>query len=195
MTGPDGRDGEGREGGRRGGPPAWFALLGIGGVALGVLVIAAQLLGPGAGDAVGPATMAPTGIAAQQTHDAVAAALEAASFQVQDPQTPFRPGESPALIDVPRRLLQVVLPSDPGGGYIVIYELPSNDDADRLGRDFVGYLASGPGAIQYPRDAQFVLRRMGRTLVFFPWSPSVSPDPRVAQLAATLATLGAQVGP
>ena len=35
-----------------------------------------------------------------------------------------------------------------------------------------------------------VLRRVGRTLVFFPWSPSVSPDPEVARLAAALGTLG-----
>jgi hypothetical protein len=75
----------------------------------------------------------------------------------------------------------------------VIYELPTSGDADRVGRDFAAYLASGTGAIQYPRDTQFVLRRVGQTLVFFPWSPSVSPDPDVARLAATLATIGEPV--
>ncbi len=179
---------------RTGGPPLWFALVGIGGLVLGALLIVAQVLGVGAGGSA-PATMPPTGEAAQRTHDTVVAALEAASFQVQDPQTPFRPGESPALIEVPRRLLQAVLPSDPTGGYIVIYELPSDGEADRVGGEFAAYLASGTGAIQYPRDEQFVIRRLDRTLVFFPWSPSVSPDPEVARLAATLQTLGTAVGP
>ena len=64
-----------------------------------------------------------------------------------------------------------------------------------MGRDFAAYLRSGPGAIQYPRDAQFVLRRVGSTLVFFPWSPAVSPDPEVARLAATLETIGEPVAP
>ena len=179
----------------RGGPPLWFAALGIGGLVLAVLLIAAQTLGLGSGSEVVPATMPPTGGAAQKTHDLVASALAAASFQVIDPQTEYRPGESPELIDVPRRLLQVIIPSEPTGGYIVIYELPSNGDADRVGRDFVDYLAAGTGAIQYPRDARFVIRRVGPTLVFFTWSPSVSPDPRVAELAATLSTLGQPVAP
>ena len=59
----------------------------------------------------------------------------------------------------------------------MVYELPSNAEADRVGRDFATYLASGTGAIQYPRDAQFVLRR-GADLVFFPWSPTPRRGPR-----------------
>jgi hypothetical protein len=195
AAGGPGGDGAAAGAGRRGGPPIWFAVLGIGGLVLAVVVIAAQALGIGGGAATAPATIPPTGDAAARTHDLVAKALADASFQVTDPQTPYRPGESPALIDAPRRLLQVVLPSDPTGGYIVIYELPSNTEADRLGRDFATYLAGGTGAIQYPRDAQFVLRRVGRTLVFFPWSPSVSPDPRVAELAGILTTVGEPVTP
>lgn len=172
-----------------GGPPIWFALFAAGGLLLGVLLVLAQVLGIGSGSPAN-ATPPPTGAAAQRTHDLVQASLEAAAFQVQDPLTQFRPGESAALYAVPRRLLQVVLPSDPQGGYVVIYELPSANDADSVGRDFVRYLASGTGAIQYPRDAQFVIRRMGQTLVFFPWSPSVSPDPSVARLAATIESIG-----
>lgn len=174
---------------RRGGPPIWFALFAAGGLLLGVLLVLAQVLGIGSGSPAN-ATPPPTGAAAQRTHDLVQASLEAAAFQVQDPLTQFRPGESAALYAVPRRLLQAVLPSDPQGGYVVIYELPSANDADSVGRDFVRYLASGTGAIQYPRDAQFVIRRMGQTLVFFPWSPSVSPDPSVARLAATIESIG-----
>jgi len=175
---------------KRGGPPIWFAVFGLGGLLLGVLLIAAELLGLRVGVPGVSATIPPTGAAAQITHDRVQAALEAASFQVQDPQTAFRPGESPALIGVSRRLLQAVLPSDPQGGYVVIYELATSNDADAAGRDFAKYLAGGTGAIQYPADEQFVLRRMASTLIFFPWSPTVSPDPEMARMAATLEALG-----
>jgi hypothetical protein len=202
MTMPSGTagaspDGDGATGGSggRGGPPLWFAVLGIGGLVLAVILIAAQALGIGTGGSTAPATIPPAGAAAARTRDLVARALGDASFQVTDPQTPYRPGESPGLIDVPRLILQAVLPSDPTGGYIVIYELSSNNEADRAGRDFAAYLAGGTGAIQYPRDAQFVLRRVGQTIVFFPWSPSVSPDPEVARLAGVLATVGEPLTP
>ncbi len=176
-----------------GGPPLWFAILAIGGLLVGLILIVLTLLGVGVGVA-GPApTIAPTGQAAQHTHDLVAKALGDASFQVVDPQTPYRPGESPDLINVPRRVVQAVLPSDPDKGYVVIYELPTAGDADRVGKDFAAYLGSGTGAVQYPRDAQFVLRRVGQTLVFFSWSPLVSPDPEMARLAATIDTIGEPV--
>ena len=177
------------------GPPPWVAVLAIGGIVLGALLIVLQLVGIGVtGPAAGP-TIPPTGEAAQRTWDQVAAALTAKGFQVREPQTPYRPGESPSLVTVPRRLLQVTLPTEPQGGYVVIYELPSNGDADRVGRDFAAYLASGTGAIQYPRDARFVLQRVGSTLVFFPWSPQVDTDPRVSELADTLATVGTPITP
>lgn len=179
----------------RGGPPGWFILIAIGSLAVGALLVLFSALGI---TVVGPRpapTIMPTGQAAQRTWDQVASALGDASFQVQDPVTQYRPGESPALQDVPRRLLQVVLPSDPGGGYVVIYELPTNGEAEDVGLDFAAYLASGTGAIQYPRDTQFVLRRVGQTLVFYPWSAEANPDPRVADLAAALETVGVPITP
>ena len=174
---------------RRGGPPLLFAVVAIGSLVLGAALILASALGIGFG-AGGPPAMAPTGQAAQLTRDIVAEALGAASFQVLDPQTEYRPGESPGLYRVPRRLVQAILPDEPTGGYVVVYELPSNAEADRVGRDLAAYLASGPGAIQYPRDSQFVIRRQGQTLVFFPWSPAADADPRVAEMAAVLETVG-----
>jgi hypothetical protein len=188
MTGPD-------SSARRGGPPAWFLLVAIGSLAVGALLVLLAVLGVGVGVG-GPApaaTIAPAGPAAEHTRDLVRQTLEDAGFQVQDPQTPYRPGESASLVDVPRLLLQAVLPSDPGRGYIVIYELGSDADASQVGSDFRAYLASGTGAIGYPRDAQFVLQRVGPTLVFYTWSPSVSPDPETARLAATLETIGTTV--
>jgi hypothetical protein len=150
-----------------------------------------QIVGGGAGPgAQAAATLPPAGEAAGRTRDLVATALGNESFQVRDPLVPYRPGESPSLVAAPRVVLQAVVPSDPTGGYVVIYELPSSAEAEAVGGDFAAYLASGTGAVQYPRDARFVLRRLGRTLVFFAWSPSVSPDPAVARLAATLEVLG-----
>ncbi len=179
---------------RGGGPPIWFALAAIGSLVVGGLLVLASVLGLGTGGPTAAATIPPTGQATQRTYDLLVATLERASFQVRVPQTAYRPGESPSLVDVPRRVVQAILPSDPDHGYIVIYELPSNDEAARVGRDFAAYLASGTGAVQYPRDAQFVLRRLDQTLIFFSWSPSVSPDPSVARLAATLETVGVGVG-
>ncbi len=193
MSGPAGTTDAGPDDTRRGGPPAWLAVIAIGSLLVGALLIAVQALGIGVGGPAAAPTVAPAGDAAARTHAQVATALERAGFQVRDPQTAYRPGESPSLIGVPRQLLQAVLPSEPQGGYVVIYELPSNVDADAVGREFAGYLASGTGAIGYPRDAQFVLQRVGRTLVFFPWSPEVSPDPRVADMAAVLGSLGTPV--
>jgi hypothetical protein len=177
------------------GPPPWIAVLAIGGLVLGALLIGLQLLGINVITPAPSPTIPPTGQAAQKTWDQVAAALQAQRFQVQVPQVPYRPGESPALVDVPRQLLQAILPSDPDGGFVVIYELPSNDEADRIGGDFARYLASGTGAIQYPRDTQFVIRRVGRTLVFFPWSAEANRDPRLPELASALATVGEPVTP
>ena len=178
----------------RGGPPLLLAVLAFGSLVVGAVLILAQALGPGAGTGAAP-TEPPAGRAAQLTHDLVVKALGDASFQVQDPLTDYRPGESPELYSVPRGLVQVIIPSEPQGEYVVVYELPSNTEADRVGREFAAYLAGGTGAVQYPRDSQFVIQRLGPTLVFFAWSPSVSPDPEVARLAATLGSIGTPVAP
>ena len=177
------------------GPPTWFAALAIGGIVLGAVLIVLQLIGISVMNPGPAATLPPTGLPAQRTWDQAASALGAQGFQVQEPQAPYRPGEIASLVDVPRKLLQVVLPSEPQGAYVVIYELPSNDDAERVGHEFAQYLVSGPGAVQYPRDAQFVVQRVGQTLIFFPWSGEANHDPRLPVLAAALETLGTSVVP
>jgi hypothetical protein len=200
--GPGGRsggaDGSGSGGlppARRSGPPGWIAILGIGGILVGVLLVAVSALGIGVRVGTPPATLAPAGNDALVTRALVASALSDSSVQVTvDPQVAYRPGESPTLAGTPRLLLQAVIPSAPTAGYVVIYELPDGNAADAAGRDFAAYLAGGTGAIQYPRDAQFVIRRVGNTLVFFPWSSTVTPDPVAAMIAATLETLGVAVG-
>ena len=97
-------------------------------------------MGVGVGFRVAEPTIAPTGQATEVTRSLVVRALQTASFQVQDPLAGYRPGESPDLVDVPRKLVQVVMPEDPGAGYVVIYELPTADEADRVGGEFLRYL-------------------------------------------------------
>ena len=120
-----------------------------------------QVLGVGLGFPLEPRRWPPPTNVTEVTRSLVVTALEDAGFQVQDPRTSYKPGESPELITVPRRLVLAVTPEDPDAGYVVIYELPDANEADRVGREFPAYLGGGTGAIQYPRDTQFVLRRIG----------------------------------
>jgi len=180
---------------RAGGPPGWFILIAVGSLAVGAVIVLLGALGITIVNPSPAPTLAPTGQAAERTWNEVAAALQAQRFQVVEPQNPFRPGETAELLQVPRRLLQTVLPDSPEDGYVVIYELPSNNDAERAGRDLATYVASGPGAVQYPRDTQFTIRRVGQTLVFFSYSPEANPDPALPQMAAVLETLGTPLTP
>jgi len=178
--------------GRKVGPPVLFAAIAGLGILAGLVIILLEVFGVGVGVVVPGVNTSPVpaGSAAALTHDRVALALGDASFQVQDPNVGFRTGETATLLGTPRRLLQAIIPADPTHGFVVIYEFADANAADAAGREFMTYLHSGTGAIGYPADAQFVLRRMGSTLIFFPWSPAVSPDPQVARLASVLAGLG-----
>jgi hypothetical protein len=128
--------------------------------------------------------------AAELTRSQLGATLGGAGLQVTDPQVTFRPSESPALAAAPRTLVQVILPEDLGGGFIVIYEFPDPATAAAAGKEMAQYLVSGPGRIQYPEDARHVLRQVGTTLVFFSWSPSTSPDPLTPEIEQALGTVG-----
>jgi hypothetical protein len=153
------------------------------------------MLGIGVRIGSAPASIPPTTAAADRTHTQVVRALEAAGLQVQDPLSQYRPGESPSLATAPRRLAQAVLPDDPQNGYVVIYELGSATAADEAGREMLAFVSKGPGSLSYPRDSQFVVQRVGPTLVFFTWSPEVSPTGRAAAVAAALAAVGEPVRP
>ncbi|HEU0245404.1 MAG TPA: hypothetical protein VFQ75_15980 [Candidatus Limnocylindrales bacterium] len=180
---------------RPGGPPGWFILIAVGSLAVGAIIVVLGALGITIVRPAPEASLPPTGQAAERTWSQVSTALQAQRFQVQEPQNPFRPGETAELLQVPRKLLQAVLPDSPTDGYVVIYELPSNNDADRAGRDLARYVASGPGAVQYPRDTQFVIQRIGQTIVFFSYSPEANPDPRLPEMAAVLQRLGTPLTP
>jgi hypothetical protein len=144
----------------------------------------------GGGAAAASPTIRPASEAVRQTAAQVTTALGRSSIQVVEPQTPYRPGESPSLFAAPRLVLQAVLPDDPGGGYMLVYDLRTPANAAQAGRDYADYLASGVGRVQFPRDARFVLRQVGSTLVFFAWSPDTSPDARTAEVATALESIG-----
>jgi hypothetical protein len=164
-----------------------------------VLVVAGLVAGCGIGapqgsSAVPPAATAtpqPTvSTAVAQTRLQVAGALAAAGFQLVDPRVPFRPPESALLAAAPRAVYQVPLPADPSHGYIVVYEFPDAASASVAGHEMATYLASGPGRVQFPSDAEHVLRQLGTTLIYYTWSPGASPGTDVATIAKALEAVG-----
>jgi hypothetical protein len=144
-----------------------------------------------------PATFPPasfgqgsTTAAAQEARRLVFQALSAEGLQAEVPPTVFRPAESPALAQAPRLVVQADLPDDPQHGYIVIYELRDATTATGAAREQAAYVASGIGFVQFPPDAEFVIRTVGATVVFFSWSPGNSPDKRTPKIATALGTVG-----
>lgn len=174
-----------------------------GGLVVLWVVLAAALSGcalgastPSATPAPAPSQVAALSAAVAQTADRLAAALGSVGLTASAlPPQPvaFRPGESPLLAAAPRLVMEALLPGDASHGFIVVYDFADDAAALAAGAEMAGYLASGPGRIQFPNDARHVLRQVGPTLVFFTWSPAASPDPKVAALAGALATLGIEV--
>ena len=137
---------------------------------------------------VGPAaTVSP---AVLQTRALIAAALAPLQIQLGDAKNPFRPGESPRVAAAPRAVYQAILPADPEGGQIVVYEFRDTGAAVDAGNELAGYLGTGAGRIQFADDARQTIRQVGTTLIFYTWAPSTSPDPGSPKIADALATLG-----
>jgi hypothetical protein len=120
-------------------------------------------------------------------------ALRARGLALQATELDVRPGEPMSLAAAPRTAFRAILPDDPAGGLIVVYELPDGAAAAAAAGDLAAYVASGPGRVQYPPDVRHVLRQVGSTVVFFPWSPGSSPDERTPDVAAAVATVGTEV--
>jgi hypothetical protein len=120
-------------------------------------------------------------------------AFRASGLVLESTLTAVRPAEPPSFAGVARWPFHALLPDDPAGGYFVIYEFPDPAFATDGGRDLAAYIASGPGRVQYAPDVRFVLRQVGSTLVFYPWSPASSPDARTPDVAAALASVGSEV--
>jgi hypothetical protein len=121
------------------------------------------------------------------------AALRARGIVLQATELAVRPGEPPSFAAVPRTAFRAILADDPDGGLIVVYEFPDPAAAATGATQLAAFVTSGPGRVQYPPDVRHVLRQVGSTLAFFPWSPASSPDPRTADVAAAVATVGTEV--
>jgi len=120
-------------------------------------------------------------------------ALRANGLVLESTLTAIRPAEPPSFAGVARWSFHAVLPVNPAGGYFVICEFPDLALAADGGRDRAAYITSGPGRVQFPPDVRFVLRQVGSTLVFYPWLPASSPDPKTPDVAAALASVGSEV--
>jgi hypothetical protein len=142
---------------------------------------------------VGPAATVSPAVA--QTRSAIAAALAPFRLQLDDADRPFRPPESARLASAPRAVFQVVLPADPDGAYIVVYEFRDAAAAVDAGNELAGYIGTGAGRVQFPLDAQHSIRELGTTLIVYSWSPASSPDPGSKAIAEALATLGVGFAP
>jgi hypothetical protein len=131
--------------------------------------------------------------AVQATLAQVDGALGAAGIVRESTRTTIRPAEPPAFAGIARWPFRAVLPEDPTGGYFLIYEFADPALAADGGHDLADYITSGPGRVQYAPDVRFVLQQVGSTLVFYPWSPASSPDPKTPSVATALASVGLEV--
>ena len=171
--------------------------------ALASLALAAIVAGCGIGatgspasfpvQSVGPAATVTAAVG--QTRGAIAAALAPFRLQLDDANRPYRPSESRLISEAPRAVYQVVLPQDPDGGYVVVYEFPDANGARDAGNDLAGYLGTGAGRVSYPLDAQHTIRQLGTTLIFYTYSPSIARDPGASKVADALSTLGIGFAP
>jgi hypothetical protein len=142
---------------------------------------------------VGPGSTVTPAVALTRT--AIVNALAPYSLQLRNADQPFRPAESARLASAPREVYQVLLPNDPDGAYIVVYEFRDAAAAVDAGNELAGYLGSGAARVNFPLDAQHSIRQVGTTLIFYTWAPSTSPDPGSKTIADALATLGIGFAP
>jgi len=130
---------------------------------------------------------------ANATAGQVTDALRSAGIVAAPAVVPYRPAESPLLAAAPRVVLQAILPGDDTHGFVAIYDFADAAGAYAAGMEMAGYLASGPGRIQFPNDAKHVIRQVGSTVVFYTWSPATSPEAEAATVATALETLGLEI--
>lgn len=165
---------------------------------LALALAAAALVGACAASEAPITTVPPASVGPEQTVSPAVAltrsdlvrVLGERSLNLVDAQVPFRPAEAVTLTDAPRAVYQVILPEDPDGGFIVVYELLDPPTATDAAREQATYLASGPGRVQSALQTVDVIRVVGSTVVLYSWIPETSSDPREPEIQAALETLG-----
>ena len=164
-----------------------------------VLVAIAALAGCSASATLQPGfppvgvTPPPVGTATAAARAAVTNALSVEGLPVVDAPVAYRPAEGPLFAAAPRSVIQVILPADPGHGFITLYAFASPQAALTAANDQAAYIASGPGRVQFGIDARFTLRVLGSTTVFFWWLPTNSPDEHTPAIDLALAQVGTAV--
>jgi hypothetical protein len=163
-------------------------------VVLAIGVIAAGCAAPeGEVATFPPASIGPdrtVSPAVNLTRVAIEDALREHSLSMVPAQVGFRPAEGQRLADAPRAVYQVVLPADPGGGFLVVYELADSDLANQAAHDQASYLATGPGRVQSSLSSVDVIRVVGSTVVLYSWIPDDARDPATPGIQAALETIG-----
>lgn len=145
---------------------------------------------PSADQPASPVGSPAAGPAAAAARAALFDALGKASLIVAESATPFRPPEAEPLAAAPRSVYQVTLPQDPGDGFVVVYEMPSEADARAAAEAQRAYLASGPGRVQSPPGTDHVIQQLGSALIVYDWLPADAQDPNAPRVAEALRTIG-----
>lgn len=140
---------------------------------------------------IGPAATA--GPAAAQTRIELVRVLGERNLVLRDTEAPFRPPEDVTFTTTPRAIYQVVLPSAPTEGFIVVYEFADATTAAEAAADQATYLASGPARVQSPFGSRHVMRLVGSTVVLYSWVPEGVADDLQVEIQPALETLGTGV--
>jgi hypothetical protein len=82
-----------------------------------------------------------------------------------------------------------VLPNSPGHGFITVYELGSDEAATAAAAEQQAYINSGPGRVQFRPDTQFILRRLGTTVIFHAFGRETGGE-KAADVARALNQVG-----
>lgn len=130
--------------------------------------------------------------ATDTTRASVERALAGIGLTAAPAQSPYRPGETQRFTDAPRLVLEVVIPASGVIKPISIYEFSNDDAAASAGDEQARYVASPVGQVLFPPGTQFVMRRLGRTVVFYDWLPA-DEEPAEAEIATALAAIGIEI--
>lgn len=130
-----------------------------------------------------PVSLAPVPGVVSQTASALEAAYRQADLGFIRAQQTYRPSEPLALQNATQTVYQVVLPRDPGAGYVVIFAAADAGGAQVMASELLQYLQSGFGQTNFPTDAQFAISIYGPTVAFTWYSPGASADPATAKKA------------
>lgn len=130
--------------------------------------------------------------ATDTTRGSVERALAGIGLTATPAQSPYRPGETQRFTDAPRLVLEVAIPASAVVVPISIYEFSNDDAAASAGDEQARYVASPVGQVLFPPGTQFVMRRLGRTVVFYDWLPA-DEEPAEAEIATALAAIGSEI--